>query len=462
LESITTATAAVESRIQVIHTVVLTETQKGVAANSRDLDWVRTELVSTHQDVRDGNKEHITQLQGLLDSIESTIIGRTASMEARLDERLEILQLQYKDAILDALQHAWPPLVREMSRLIPHATESKVALASLDSNAPSLDVKTETTSIETILCLGSVDIFSNTQTYHVESKVTELTDDQSVHHSGQNLPVQKETFSTVPRAEQGVTRAPGAAFNEEGLALPFSRIIRLLEGPDPSWPFPDLERVLRQGSNLNARALDQAKWLIKMERFSAWLTQNDTQSDILLVDGHSEEMAGRISPLSVMCGTMTAKMIAEGLPVLYHFCGEHTSYGDPMAGPRGMLRNLISQLITYSNQLPERLWVGDGSFHEELEEQTLYAFAALLQHLLPQIFTEHVVFIVLDGVSEFESDLHGWREELIQVITFLYHLGCDATSGIRLKILMTCPIKSTSLVSCISAQDHISLMAGNM
>ncbi|KAK1757033.1 hypothetical protein QBC47DRAFT_378286 [Echria macrotheca] len=236
-------------------------------------------------------------------------------------------------------------------------------------------------------------------------------------------------------------------------------IIQLLAIPTSPSPFGDLERVLRRGTNLEQAALDRARWLMMSDRFASWVTvEMSSSSDIILVEGYNDHRLGKVSPLSVFCASLTTTMIRKSLFVLYHFCGEHAFPKDPIGGPSGMLRSLIAQLAASRLDLSSRL----GSLAERLIDMSLPSLVEAFEHLLRGIPPGCTLYIILDNISEFESRLHGWDDEIRQVVRMLDEVSKDPGVGVNLRVLATCPMKSIVLARQIDYRDHISLRAGNL
>ncbi|CZR51440.1 uncharacterized protein PAC_01316 [Phialocephala subalpina] len=83
----------------------------------------------------------------------------------------------------------------------------------------------------------------------------------------------------------------------------------------------DLGYVLRQSNSFKTDTLGHGRWLMTTGSFKNWLSGG--RSDILLVDGHSDEdKMGKTSPMSVFCATFVASVVKlRSTIVLHFFCG---------------------------------------------------------------------------------------------------------------------------------------------
>ncbi len=211
-----------------------------------------------------------------------------------------------------------------------------------------------------------------------------------------------------------------------------------LLGVPPERMVSDLAAVVREGMHLDGSALIQVQSLLKMDRFWQWFSSDD--ADLLMVDGMLAESptAGRISPLSALCATLIGSLVQarsvagsgiETIP-LYFFCGMHISVGDGLAGPQGLMRCLLARLLLEAQAafaetarpgtggiLPLDGIVTDPAVVEALRH---YDLAALCQvfRLLAARFPQRAglvtrLYCVVDGFS--------WYER-VEMLEGIYHV----------------------------------------
>lgn len=239
----------------------------------------------------------------------------------------------------------------------------------------------------------------------------------------------------------------------------------------------DLYTTLRKHHDFSDKALAQPAYLARTERFRDWLT--DLHSDILLVDAHvGSQTSGRTSSMSVFCATLVQSLIeysqsftrpGRATFVLYHFCGLHHNKSGNLEGPSGLIRSLLGQLLQAwpRDQPPgiqfEKSLRDLGSGHTESDVR---AACQIFQKLVSTLPSGTTVHCIVDGISEFDTDLWERSRYLKMVLNCLRaSVMASGTPGgheAYLKVLMTCTHSSSKAMREILTGEHqISLEAGD-
>ncbi|KAI0145062.1 hypothetical protein GGR57DRAFT_494733 [Xylariaceae sp. FL1272] len=274
----------------------------------------------------------------------------------------------------------------------------------------------------------------------------------------------KETYVATNVLQQ----APSA----QSLALPHSQPL-LVANHDHARHFiyitsinDDLEDVARKRHQFNTQAMARASWLLVVERFQAWSQFSESQSDLLLVDAYlGDYTIGKVSPLSLI--TMALQTLVDQQPhlvIIYFFCGLHLRDESIPMGPKGMLSSLIAQL-TFRLQLLdpatmhyiEDIYAGIDMNGVADIPQLCALFAALL-NLFPPNMT---IYCILNDISEFETSLHGWENELCAIFDYFRQLMHNPAVNVTLKLLMTVAHKSITICRRVHPSEHVTLEAGN-
>jgi hypothetical protein len=245
-------------------------------------------------------------------------------------------------------------------------------------------------------------------------------------------------------------------------ALSYDELYMLLRLVDPFFLAKDLELVLRASNSLKDQGLSRAAWLLNAPRFQRWAQVNTGSSDLLLVNGHlGDYCLGKISPLSVLSATFASMDKAPSLITLTHFCGLHTGLSDPMNGCTGLMLSLVAQLVVYRQEdnNANQAWIEDALL-EAAVSRNLGALCHLFQVLLEQVPPHMTVYCVIDDISQFETTLGGWDEELSYVVRRLQYLT-RRRRGSVLKVLMTTAQRSIKVFRQLDGDDSISLSAVN-
>lgn len=247
------------------------------------------------------------------------------------------------------------------------------------------------------------------------------------------------------------------------ISLSYQELYMMLRLPDPMFLVRDLQIVLRASNAIGQNGLSRGAWLLNMDRFKIWAHISNCSSNLVLVDGHLGEFCrGKISPLSVLSAIFASMNKNPRFLVLTYFCGLHTNISDSMSGCCGMLRGLVAQLIAnqrhdYQNT---RVCVADD-FLYAIAQHDLDALCRLFQALLKGIHPDVTIYCIIDDVSQFETTLGGWGEELTRVVYMLQMLSRQRRGYPTFKVLLTAANRSIQVYQQIDPRDIISLTAGN-
>ncbi|KAH8658396.1 hypothetical protein BX600DRAFT_65552 [Xylariales sp. PMI_506] len=221
----------------------------------------------------------------------------------------------------------------------------------------------------------------------------------------------------------------------------------------------DLERTIRQYTQLDRVSTDRAESLLKTDRFWAWYMSNS--SDLLMLDGDFATDAAmiRINPLSAVSATIIASILNDqpGSISLYHFCTQHTASIDDLSGPQGLLRCLITKLLI---ELPSKCgvnvnlsFINSLSYVEGLGSRRIDTLCSAFHQILMQAPLGTRIFCIIDAISWYE------RSETVQdalfVMEMLQFLISPQGSPIVFKVLLTSPFPSQRLASKVERHQRI-------
>lgn len=247
-------------------------------------------------------------------------------------------------------------------------------------------------------------------------------------------------------------------------ALTESDIINLLQTPDP---IGDADRILRKESLMSDEALGYATLLRQKRQFKEWLSAD--WPSLVLVEGCSRgESVGRTSPMSYFMACFASTLIQgqTGI-VLQFFCGHHIDPQQENSGPRGLLRSLISQLLLYPKSYNFSLNFVDQSLYDAVAASNTEALCFLFERLFWQIQPNTIIYVLIDSVSDFESDLHDYGERMDRVLilfqTLMRQVLQGFNAGPKLKLFMTSPNRSHRLIYRVDqAKESIRLNAAGL
>ncbi|GKZ81942.1 hypothetical protein AnigIFM56816_006472 [Aspergillus niger] len=198
----------------------------------------------------------------------------------------------------------------------------------------------------------------------------------------------------------------------------------------------DLDDTGRDGQDIDMAAQTHAQQLLRMPRFQDWIRSD--QPDMLHVDGNCDNYAmARCSPFSLLCCVLVHELLQQAhSQVLFFFCGLHNLAGEPMAGPVGLVKSLIIQLLLDTDGHYDLLFLTFGRREEALYHNDLPTLCETLREMLIQNRSS-ALFCIVDGASLFE--VREWREEMEYVIQRLFSLTIDPDIATVFKVLITSP-----------------------
>ncbi|KAK4449013.1 hypothetical protein QBC34DRAFT_101728 [Podospora aff. communis PSN243] len=229
----------------------------------------------------------------------------------------------------------------------------------------------------------------------------------------------------------------------------------------------DLDEVRKLRAKLSQDVIGRSTWLMVADRFRRWLDFSSGHSDLVLVEGNfNTALHGKLSSLSLFCGSFIEARKAPHFQVLFHFCGLHAYSSDPLSGPRGMLRSLAAQLLRWHESVgtPLTITLADPQ-HGDLSSHQLPALLALFRELVLQTPTGMTLYCLVDGISEFETTNYGWESELCETVTSLQTLVDEllaSVSGPAFKVLLTTAQRSITVGRQISVDDQIALSSSKI
>ena len=210
----------------------------------------------------------------------------------------------------------------------------------------------------------------------------------------------------------------------------------------------DLKRVVKEGQKSAPSTQSRGYWLLHNTKFQAWLTKFAAKT--LMVNGNANA-AQKISAMSYACALIIRSLArVEAVHTISFFCGLHTSQKDPLSGPTGLLKTLISQLL--------KLQKFDLTFIDSLYEQGLrdleFAYLKdLFRRLIKELPDDLTIFCIVDGISFHEKPRNA--EETEDATRMLYDIAEDPESSPIFKLLILGPVMSRSAKACFPSTNRL-------
>ncbi|KAK4208177.1 hypothetical protein QBC37DRAFT_379359 [Rhypophila decipiens] len=163
---------------------------------------------------------------------------------------------------------------------------------------------------------------------------------------------------------------------------------------------------------------------------------------------------------------------------LFFFCGNHLSLanGSGLLGPEGLIRSLVDQLLAQwpydeppqISDLSQRTRKFQAHNPDAFLDLGLDDLCFMFERILGQLGPEYPVCCIIDGVSHFETGLHGWRNDILYLVECFQgiissRLDQDAINEVAsVKVLLVGMDKSMVVRSVVPMDDHLELRAGRM
>ncbi|RAK96588.1 uncharacterized protein BO80DRAFT_429007 [Aspergillus ibericus CBS 121593] len=207
-------------------------------------------------------------------------------------------------------------------------------------------------------------------------------------------------------------------------------------GVSPRGALDDINVVLKQHSACTPEVQAQSQQLLSSDEFSRWM--QSTHAETLFVQGNASTIGpGRVSPLSALCATLSLNFSRNSNAIVLHFfCGVHDAPYDPVAGPKGLIRSLIAQLLL-TRSMFNLDFINTRSFKELIESHSLFELCHTFRQLVEQLPTTATVVCIIDGVAQFESA--AWLADLLEVIHTMNQTIHNPALHPIVKLLITTP-----------------------
>lgn len=204
--------------------------------------------------------------------------------------------------------------------------------------------------------------------------------------------------------------------------------------------------------------------LLTHPRLRRWLSA--TTSDTIVINSPHGDPASlaRVNSLSAFCATLIAS-VKEAQPaaeVLHYFCGLHASDAPAkLAGPAGLIRALLARTIgaLYRRGRLDLRFVSSREYRVGLEEWDINILSDAFVRLVRQFEVNSFVYVVVDGASWCERG-NVWQGDMAVVMDAIAVLMEDQQLRPIVKVLVTSPVRSRVVVSCMPVENVINLPSG--
>lgn len=215
----------------------------------------------------------------------------------------------------------------------------------------------------------------------------------------------------------------------------------------------DLQSTLRASEAADLTNLETATRVVKDDMLQLWLYRGESSS--LFIEG-GPLMAGYgrgASPLSNVSSMLIKSLDRDPEVPIWFFCGAHSSPRDPLRGPQGLMRSLISQVLSL---FPIKLdFISTPRYKQQLGSHNLFALLDCFEKLIQRIEPPSVVICVIDEICMLEKP--EWAESCKHVLYKLQALVEDEDVSVIFKLLVTSSDRSRYAVTTFPAECHLKM-----
>ncbi|KAI5920705.1 hypothetical protein F4810DRAFT_723127 [Camillea tinctor] len=196
----------------------------------------------------------------------------------------------------------------------------------------------------------------------------------------------------------------------------------------------DLQHVLNRAADIYFEDRHRAEQVVGTRVFGEWIINPGSAK--LLIHGDFGP-THKISPLSVMCATITqAFRMSPRIISLVFFCGCHLIW-DEYRGTVTMIRSLVAQLLRqfpfFNIELDPQISI------QAIENGSIEHLCNLFVHLVRLLPPGGTVFCVIDGINEYEHDEYLYSMgDVVLALVDLVDKHSQAM-GAKFKLLLTSP-----------------------
>ena len=243
---------------------------------------------------------------------------------------------------------------------------------------------------------------------------------------------QREEYASVRQQLDSISRAVTPE-RVRRLGPSVQQVVRILAS-NPEVPSQDLHNILQEGELFSTKLQTQASAFMGSQKLQDWLTSTTSSSLFAQVESGENNPISALSFVSSLL-YQTLQASEQTLPLLY-VCGLHTDrYRDAFPCAEGMLQSLLVQLLVGLEYENFSLDFIDHALFHGLEKADLVSLCTVFEALLDQIPPSTILFIIVDGVSFYETQdrVRGTCHAISKFIEIA------ETAGKAMKLLVTCP-----------------------
>lgn len=259
-------------------------------------------------------------------------------------------------------------------------------------------------------------------------------DGRDIHRLKQRLKwVEEAAHGLNPAELLNILNISAEALNEE-----FRRLYRTCQSVEPA------DSQIAQG-------------IFEGARFNEWFSADDSAA-LFIEGGPILADLGRFASLTLMsCLLIKSLEGKEPAVSISHFCDRHTSSSDPIRGPQGLMRSLISQAVRSFDSQLNLSFASSHRYREQLKSHSIRTLCECFASIVKQLPPETVLFCIVDKIDCFDKPQ--WAEDCRFMMREIQDLLYEYEVGPVFKLLVTSPVRSRYIGGIFPPQCRLLLSA---
>ena len=171
--------------------------------------------------------------------------------------------------------------------------------------------------------------------------------------------------------------------------------------------------------------------------FQEW--KNDDRSAALFLEQMHGCLTSRyISAMSVLTSNLVDSLqYSSPATCIHFFCGLHTTAGDNLEGPSGVIRGLLEQTLRL---FPAKLEFFSLRLKQQLEQLNFRALCECFSRIIRGLPLSTTLFCIVDSVNFLDKS--AWVNDLEQLLEVFLNLTEDDNMSALFKVLVTSPVRT--------------------
>ncbi|KAH8879757.1 hypothetical protein GQ53DRAFT_705263, partial [Thozetella sp. PMI_491] len=212
----------------------------------------------------------------------------------------------------------------------------------------------------------------------------------------------------------------------------------------------DIDYILQNKERVPREDRARSERILPMSQLQDWITAPANRELLIQGDFQGTQYSSGLSVLC--CSLIQALQSIKQYRCVAFFCGRHLEDEDAHAGPQGMIRSLLSQLLRQQNFDTRGL---DSNINPSaVESGDIGQLCLLFEWLVCQLPVWVPLFCIIDGIKYYERE--NYVEDMSEVLAFLLNLTRNKRIQCVVKIIVVSPSETRVVRQAFSKASILS------